>query len=136
MLDQHLVTLLVKLAVAASLASILARSSRFLRMIMKEERTLNQRLELALVFALLFGASVATRIATHGTYGGVDVGMEGSLILGLIGGYTAGLTGGILISLPAMFAGEFLSILLFAAVGVLGGLLRDLAPDTEHIWQF
>ncbi len=136
MLDQLLVTLLVKLAVAASLASILARSSRFLRMIMKEERTLNQRLELALVFALFFGASVATRIATHGTYGGVDVGMEGCLILGLIGGYFAGLTGGILISLPAMFAGEFLSILLFAAVGVLGGLLRDIAPEPESIWQF
>ena len=32
MLDQHLVILLVKLAVAASLASILTRSGRFQRM--------------------------------------------------------------------------------------------------------
>ena len=59
--DQHLVTLLVKLAVAASLASILVRSNRFLRMLMKEERTILKRIEMALVCGALFGGSVATR---------------------------------------------------------------------------
>jgi len=135
-LDTHLVTLLVKLAVAASLASILVRSSRFLRMLMREERTLRERMEMTLVCSAFFAASVATRILTHDTYGGVDIGLEGSFILGLIGGYVMGLSGGIMISLPAMFAGEILSMLLFAAVGVLGALLRDLAADTEDIWRF
>ena len=130
-------TLLVKLAVAASLASILLRSSRFLRMLMREERTLKERLEMAAVCAAFFGASVAVRIATHGTYRGVDIGMEGSIILGLIGGYVMGLTGGILISLPAIiFGGELISIVLFAGVGVMGGLLRDLAPESEDVWRF
>lgn len=136
MLDQYLVTLFVKLAVAASLASILARSGHFLRMLMKEDRTLLERLEMAAAAGVLFGASVAVRIATHDTYGGVDMGLEGSFILGLIGGYVSGLAGGILISLPAMFRGEFLSILLFAAAGVMGGLLRDIAPEPEDVWQF
>src|SRR5208283_1995981 len=31
---------------------------------------------------------------------------------------------------------EWMSMVLFAAVGVLGGLLRDLAPDKEAIWRF
>ena len=136
MLDQTLVTLLVKLAVAASLASILVRSSRFLRMLMREERTLRERLEMMAVCAAFFAASVAIRIATKGTYKGVDIGLEGSFILGLIGGYVTGLSGGILISLPALFAGELLSMLLFAAVGVFGGLLRDLAPEPEDVWRF
>ena len=29
-----------------------------------------------------------------------------------------------------------MSMILFAAVGVLGGLLRDVAPDKEAIWKF
>jgi two-component system, LytTR family, sensor kinase len=135
-LDQHLVTLLIKLAVAASLASILIRSSRFVRILMNENRSLRERLEMAIVCSAFFGAGVATRLLTHGSYLGADLGLEGSFILGIVGGYVTGLTGGILISLPAIFAGEWLSMLLFAAVGVLGGLLRDLAPEPEDVWRF
>ena len=137
MLDQHLVTLLVKLAAAASLASVLARSGRFLRMLMREERQMHERMEMALVCGALFAASAAVRIATHGNYRGADIGLEGSLILGLIGGYVTGLVGGIVIALPAeLFTNEFLTILMFPAAGVLGGLLRDVAPEPEDVWQF
>ncbi len=49
MLDQQqLVTLLLRVAVAASLASILSRFPAFQRMLMREERTLVQRVRLAL----------------------------------------------------------------------------------------
>jgi two-component system LytT family sensor kinase len=131
MVQQHLVILLVKLAVAASLASVLTRSSRFQRMLMREERTMTQRVQMALVCALFFGAGVATRVLTHGAYDAVDLGLEGSLVMGMLGGYVTGLLAGVLISLPAMFKGELLAMFLFAAVGVMGGLLRDIAPDKE-----
>lgn len=136
MLQQHLVILLVKLAVAASLASILTRSGSFQRMLMREERTLAQRVKMALVSALIFGAGVATRVGTGNGYQAVDLGLEGSLAMGMLGGYVTGLLSGVLISIPAMFNGEPLTMLLLAAVGVLGGLLRDVAPDTEAIWKF
>ena len=134
--QQYLVILLVKLAVAASVASLLTRSARFLSMILREERTLPQRLQLAFGCALLFASGAATRILTNNTYQAVDLGLEGSILLGLIGGYMSGLVGGILISLPAMFNGEFMSMPVFAAVGTVGGLLRDLAPEKEDIWKF
>ena len=35
-----------------------------------------------------------------------------------------------------MFHGEYMAMPLFSAAGVLGGLLRDLAPDKEDIWYF
>jgi two-component system LytT family sensor kinase len=130
------VILLVKLAVAASLASILTRSQRFQRMLMREERTLMQRVQMALVCAAIFGSGVLTRTATNGTYAAVDLGLEGSLVLGLLGGYVTGLLSGVLISIPAMFNGELMSMPLFAAVGIIGGLLRDIAPDKEAIWTF
>jgi len=63
-------------------------------------------------------------------------GLEGSLLAGILGGYVTGLLSGILISVPAMFHHELLTMPLLAAIGVLGGLLRDCAPDTEEIWRF
>jgi two-component system LytT family sensor kinase len=137
MLQGYLVTLLVKLATMAALASILARSNRFKAMLMRENRTLGQRLELAIWLSVVFAASVATRVAGHDTYNGADLGLEGSLMAGILGGYVTGLTSGVLISLPALFPGrELLTLPLLAGVGVLGGLVRDLAPDPEEIWRF
>jgi two-component system LytT family sensor kinase len=66
----------------------------------------------------------------------VDLGLEGSLLAGILGGYVTGLISGVLISIPAMLNGEYLSMPLLAFVGVFGGLLRDCAPDTEEIWRF
>jgi two-component system LytT family sensor kinase len=134
---QHLLILLVKLAVAASLASILTRSTGFQRMLMREERTLSQRVKMALVCAVIYGAGVAVRVgAPPGAYQAVDLGMEGSLVMGMLGGYVTGMLAGVLIALPALFESKPLTILLFAAAGVMGGLLRDLAPDKEFIWKF
>ncbi len=135
MLEQHLVILMVKLAVAASLASVLTRSARFTQMLMREERTLIHRVQMALVSAVIFGSGVAARVVTRDAYQAVDLGLEGSLVMGMLGGYVTGLLAGVLISIPAMFNGELLTMILFAAAGVLGGLLRDVAPDREAIWK-
>jgi two-component system, LytTR family, sensor kinase len=91
--------------------------------------------QLALGFASIFGTGVATRVLT-GIYKSVDLGLEGSLLSGILGGYVTGLVSGILISIPAMLDGEFLTMPLYAGVGVLGGVLRDLAPEPEEIWRF
>jgi len=135
MLQQHLVILMVKLAVAASLASVLTRSARFTQMLMREERTLMHRVQMALVSAAIFASGVAARVVTGSSYQAVDLGLEGSLVMGMLGGYVTGLLAGVLISIPAMFNGELMSMTLFAAAGVLGGLLRDVEPDKEAIWK-
>jgi two-component system LytT family sensor kinase len=135
MLEQHLVIPLVKLAVAASLASILVRIKLLRRALLREERTLMQRVQLALGFSAIFGAGVATRVIT-GVYKAVDLGLEGSFLAGILGGYITGLISGILIALPAVLNGEIFALPLFASVGVMGGLLRDLAPDPEEVWRF
>jgi two-component system, LytTR family, sensor kinase len=123
-------TLLVKLAAMAAIASIVARSNTFQSMLMRETRSLSQRAVLALWLGVVFATSVAVRVAGHHqrAYEAADLGLEGSLIAGLLGGYVTGLLSGILISLPALFNREYLTLPLLASVGVLGGLLRDLAP--------
>lgn len=133
-LEQHLLVLLIRLGVVASLASILVRSGGFKRLLLREERTLNQRLLLALSFASIFGAGVAIRVVQH--YPPVDLGLEGALVAGLVGGYVTGLFSGALIAIPAMIHHEYLTLPLLVGVGALGGLLRDGAPDTEEVWRF
>src|ERR1035441_972578 len=130
--------LLVKLAAMASIASVLARSNSFKNLLMGETRTLNQRVALSLWLSSAFGVSVAIRVFSK-SYPAADLGLEGSLIAGILGGYVTGLASGVLISLPAMLnpsGGEQMTMPLLAAVGVLGGVLRDLAPDAHEIWRF
>jgi len=133
--QQYLLILMVKVAVAAALASILSRSGAFQRMLVRDDRTLMQRIRLSLILSLAYGASVVTRFVPG--YGAADLGLEGSIVAGLIGGYFSGLLSGILISLPTCFiGGEWMSMPLFAGIGVLGGLMRDIAPDKEDVWHF
>ena len=103
---------------------------------MREERTLAQRVQMAFVCALIFGTGVLARVLNPEAYQALDLGLEGSIVMGMLGGYVTGLLAGVLISIPALFNHETVSIILFAAVGVLGGLLRDIAPDKEAIWKF
>src|ERR1700676_2801277 len=136
MLDSYLFPLLLKLGVMASIASVLARSNTFKSMLMRENRTMNQRLMLALWLSIVFGVGVAIRVMGRREYQPADLGLEGSLLAGIIGGYVTGLLSGIIISLPAMFQHELPMMPLLAGVGVLGGLLRDFAPNSEEIWRF
>jgi two-component system LytT family sensor kinase len=137
MIEQYLVVLLMKLAVSAALASILGRSAAFLLMLTREERTTPQRLQMALGFGVIFGGGIALRVLTRNNYQALDLGLEGALLAGVLGGYVTGLAGGILISLPAVIMnGELLAMLLYAGIGVTGGLLRDLAPAKDDIWRF
>src|SRR5580704_17382017 len=68
-------TLLLRVAVAASLASILSRFGAFQRMLMREDRTLVQRVKLALMCSALYGSSVLFRVLNPAKYDAVDLGL-------------------------------------------------------------
>jgi len=135
-MNQHLVTLLVKIGIATSLASFGVRGQAIRRMLLREDRTLPQRVRLALWFVVLFTPGVAIRVLTRTAYPALDLGLEGSLLAGLTGGYVCGWLAGMIISIPAMLHHEILSLPVFALVGLGGGLLRDSASQKEEIWRF
>jgi two-component system, LytTR family, sensor kinase len=137
MLDkQQLAALLIKVAVATSIASILMRFGSIQKILLRDDRSVSQRLQLAFIFSLIFGASAEVRTLSHGQYQAIDLALEGAIIVGMLGGYVSGLITGLCVSLPDMFDGKFMSMPLFAAAGILGGLMRDLAPRQEDIWYF
>jgi len=135
MRQEYLIVLLLRLCAVASLASILVRVGRFKTMLLREERTINQRFVLALCFAAIFASGVMIRLVAP-SYKAVDLGLEGSLVAGLVGGYVSGLISGCLISVPAMFGHELFTMPLLAGVGALGGLLRNYAAAPEEVWRF
>lgn len=133
-MERLLITLLFRLVVIASVASIVVRYQPFRRALLRETRTFHEQFHFALWFSGVFGVLAAIRVTAHG-YDAVDLGLEGSFLAGLLGGYAPGLMAGVLISIPGMAAQEYLTLPLFAAIGVMGGLLRDFVHDPEDIWR-
>lgn len=128
--------LLIKLAVAASIASILMRFARIQAILLQDERSVADRLQLAFIFSLLFGAGAEIRILSHNTYPAIDLAFEGSVMAGMLGGYVSALITGICVAVPDMFDGKYMSMPLYAAAGLIGALMHDLAPQKEDIWYF
>lgn len=111
------------------------RFARMQKILLMDERTVTDRLQLAFIFSVLFGASAEVRILAS-QYAAIDLAMEGAIIAGMLGGYVSGLVTGLCVSLPDMFAGKFMSMPLFAAAGIIGALMHDLAPRREDVWYF
>ena len=132
--DQFLlITLLVKLAVVAALATFLVRSKRFKRILLREDRPLRTRLALALTIGVPIALGVGSRVLLN--YDAADLSLEGSFVAGLIGGHLVGALVGLIGGAPAALHSEFLGLPFVVGCGLLGGALRRLCP-TEQIWDF
>ena len=132
--QQLLVTLLVKIGVVASLASILVRSGPFKALLFRERRALAQSLQLGLFLGVAFGLGVAVRLILK--YKAPDLSLEGALLAGLLGGRVAGGMAGALVALPALLSGEVVALPVLVVIGVLGGVARRLSSEVEDIWHF
>src|SRR5579862_5268649 len=83
-----LVTLIVKLAIAATLSTMLVRFRGFRRILLTERRAWRERLTFAVLLGLPLVAGVASRLLLH--YGAADLTLSGSFLAGLIAGPYAG----------------------------------------------
>jgi two-component system LytT family sensor kinase len=135
--DQRLIliTLLVKLGVAAAVASAVVRSRYFKSLLFREERTLAQKLHMALFLVVPLALGVVVRLAVK-NFLAADLGYECAILLGVIGGRVTGGMGGALVAIPAMIHGEFATLPMNVGAGVAAGWLRTLARDHEDIWSF
>lgn len=132
--DQFLLTtLIVKLAVMAVLATMLARFRQFRHILIFERRGWSDRLIFSLAIGLPLMAGVTARLLLN--YNAADLTLEGAFLAGLIAGPYAGATVGLLVGAPAFIAGEFIAVIIAVGAGFAGGGLREACPK-EAIWQF
>ena len=132
-LDQALLTtLVVKVAVAATMATMLVRFGQFRRILLTEKRMWRERLTFAVAFGIPVSLGVIARLLL--SYDAADLSLAGSFLGGLIAGPYAGAIVGCLAGLPALAAGEWIAIPLMIGGGFAGGGLRELSPK-EAIWH-
>jgi two-component system LytT family sensor kinase len=130
-----LFTLLLKVCVAALLAAWLVRSATFRKVLFTEIRDSDLKLKLVLFLTPALVLGVVLRLVGS-PYRFADLMLEGSFILGLLGGRVVGPIGGSIVSLPAFFHHEWLAMPMAALAGLLGGLIRQIMPKKEDIWEF
>ena len=131
--EQFLLTLLVRLAAIAVLATMLARFHRFRRILIFERRGWVDRLVFTLSIGMPLMAGVTSRVILK--YDAADLTLEGAFLAGLLAGpYTGGLVG-LLAATPALIANEFIALPFAVGCGFAGGGLREACPK-EEIWQF
>lgn len=136
-MDQRLVLLtqLIKLGVAAAIASALVRSRDFKRLLFLEDPTLRQRFSLVAIisFPYLLGVWVRQIVPN---FLAADLAFEACILVGALTGPVAGIFGALLVSFPAVLHGEYATLPFNVAVGVIAGIVRDLADDPEEVWSF
>lgn len=130
-----LLTLLLKVGVAASIAALLARWNTFRRVLFTEERDPDQKLKLMLFMTPALVVGVVLRLSSP-AYRFADLSLEGAFLLGLLGGRVVGPIGGAIITIPALIAHEWLGMPAAATAGLIGGIIRQVIPNKEDLWNF
>ena len=130
-----LINLLIKLGVAAAVASTLVRSVEFKNLLFREERTLKQQIYLVLWVGLPLALAVQIRFIQTSFLAG-DLSFETTILLGVIAGRFTGMLGGALLALPALLHGEWATMPFNLLCGFVAGQLRSMTPDRDDIWSF
>lgn len=128
-----LTTLIVKLAIMAVLATMLARFHRFRQILIFERRGWLDRLVFMLALGIPLTAGVAARIILG--YDAADLTLEGAFLAGLLAGPYTGALVGLMVSTPAIISGAIIALPFAVGCGFAGGGLREACPK-ETIWQF
>jgi two-component system LytT family sensor kinase len=129
-----LLTLLLKLGVMASLATLLVNFASFKRVLFVDFRGLVRDIKVSILLALFFAFGVVVRMLMG--YWATDLSLPGSFLIGLVAGMWPGALAGGIIGMPAFIGGEFLSLPVFVLCGIGGGALRSIISDKNHIWSF
>ena len=131
-----LINLLIKLGVAASVASTLVRSVEFKSLLFREERTLKQKIYLVSVDRHSARLGRVDPLQQPRALLPAILSFETTILLGVIAGRFAGMLAAYLLALPAVLHGEWATLPFNVLCGFIAGQLRNLAPDREDIWSF
>ena len=129
-----LLVLLVKILAAAAIASILARSAYFKKLLFRPEKDLRDQFIFGLWLGIPLFVGASLRVILK--YQAPELSLEGAVLAGVLCGPVAGMVAGGLGSLPAVLHQELLALPVMLAAGSLGGFARQIAPDKDYIWHF
>lgn len=129
-----LITLLIKLGVAAAVSSSLARSNTFKRLLLLPRRSRRQVLGLLAAICVPLALGVWIRVRVPNFYA-ADISFETTILLGLLLGPGTAMLGGSVLALPAVWHGEYWTLPVNLAVAAIAGLYGRFT-QREDIWSF
>ena len=129
-----LITLLVKLGVAAAVSSSLARSTVFKNLLLKAHRTTKQQMGLLamIVTPLTLGVWIRARVPN---FLAADLSLETVILLGLLFGPGMATVGAVVLAVPAVLHGELWALPINVGIGVMAGLFAKFV-EVEEVWSF
>jgi two-component system LytT family sensor kinase len=129
-----LVTILIKIGVMASIASLLVRSPSFKRILFVQGRHRKADIQFSVLLGVLLSIGVMMRLVVQ--YKATDLSLSGALLVALLRGPIPGLAVGTMISIPALLVGEWLALPMGLLYGIVGGTIQRLCPGKEEVWNF
>ncbi|MGH9559878.1 MAG: sensor histidine kinase [Terracidiphilus sp.] len=129
-----LITLLVKMAVMAATASILARAGNFRRLLFHEKSRPAQTIESLAFFVAPLTMGVWLRFLVP-NFLAADISFETVILLGLLVGPGWAMLGGAVLSLPAMLHQQYLTLPFDVLLGLAAGMMGRFVEE-EEIWSF
>jgi len=129
-----LITLLVKLGVAAAFSGALARSSVFKDLLFTENRRPSQTVRLVALIVIPLALGVWVRVIVPNFFA-ADISFETTILLGILLGPFSAILGAVALSLPAMLHHEYLALPFDLAVAVTAGIFGKFVEE-EEVWSF
>ncbi len=129
-----LITLLIKLGVAAAVSAVTARALTFQRLLFAERRTTAQTIGLLAFLCIPLTLGVWIRFVVQNFYA-ADISFETVIILGILLGPLSAMFGGAVLSIPAMLHHEYLTLPFLLSVAIVSGLYGR-AVEPEEVWSF
>ena len=129
-----LITLLVKLGVAAAVSGALARSRVFQTLLFTQKRRPGQTLGLLAFIVIPLALGVWVRVVVPNFFA-ADLSFETTILLGILLGPFSAIGGAIALSIPAMLHHEYLSLPFDLAVAITAGLFGKFVEE-EEVWSF
>ncbi len=129
-----LITLLVKLGVAAAISAGLARSRVFKRLLFSEKRTTAQTAGLLAFILIPLTLGVGMRFWVPNWYAG-DIAFETVIIIGVLVGPLSALVSAVVLAVPTLVHHEYLTLPFNLAVAILAGIYGRFV-EKEEVWLF
>ncbi len=129
-----LITLLVKLGVAAAFSSSLARSKTFKDLLLKANRTPRETVELLALICIPMTLGVWIRVSVP-NFLAADLSFEMTILLGILLGPMAAMAGATVLAVPALLHQEFWALPVNLMVAGLASMFGRFA-DAEDVWSF
>jgi two-component system LytT family sensor kinase len=129
-----LITLLIKLGIAAAVSSALSRSRVFKDLLFAEQRNLRQTFALLAFICVPLTLGVWVRVSVP-NFLAADIAFETVIIVGVLLGAFPAMLAAVVLALPALLHGEYLTLPFNLLVAIIFGSYGLLVPE-EDVWSF